>query len=164
MLSFEFVSARLDGEWQGPPGLTVLYDRRCPLCRRLKGWLGGQATLVPIEFLASGSDEARARYPRLDHERTMTVLTVVAGNGAVYEGERAWLVCAWALPAWQPVAEHLGGRAALLGVKLVARAVDRHRLRRLDNPYGPGCETCRITPPQFPERSEVRGWRGGTTR
>ncbi len=148
MLSFELASARLDGDWRGWPGLTVLYDGRCPLCRRLKAWLGGQPTLVPIRFMPSGSDEARARFPGLDHERTMTVLTVVAGNGAVYEGERAWLACAWALPRWQPVAEHLGSRPALLGVRAVSRIVDRHRQRSLAHIYGPSCETCRISTPQ----------------
>lgn len=147
MFSFELASARLEGEWRGPPGLTVLYDQRCPLCRRLKAWLGSQPTLVRIEFVASGSDEATRRYPHLDHERTMTVLTVVATDGAVYEGERAWLACAWTLPRWQPVAEHLGSRPALLGVKVVARAVDRHRERRLASTYRPSCDTCGISAP-----------------
>jgi hypothetical protein len=153
MLSFELESARLDGDWRGPPGLTVLYDQRCSLCRRLKTWLGSQSTLVPVEFVASGSHEATRRYPRLDHERTMTVLTVVAGDGAVYEGERAWLVCAWTLPRWQPVAEHLGSRPALQAVKVVARAVDRHRERRLASLYGPDCDTCGISAPA-PEKTD----------
>jgi predicted DCC family thiol-disulfide oxidoreductase YuxK len=142
--SFELASARLDGDWRGAPGLTVLYDQRCPLCRRLKAWLRSQPTLVPIEFVAAGSDEARRRYPQLDHQRTLTLLTVVATDGAVYEGERAWLACAWTLPRWQPVAEHLGSSPALLAVKMIARVVDRHRERRLTNLYGPACDTCGI--------------------
>lgn len=144
MLSFELASAKLDGDWRGVPALTVLYDQRCSLCRRLKMWLEYQQTLVPIEFLASGSHAARCKYPSLDHERTMTILTVVATNGAVYEAERAWLACAWTLPRWQPVAEHLGSRPALLAVKVVARVVDRHRQRSLASVYGPGC-ACEIT-------------------
>jgi predicted DCC family thiol-disulfide oxidoreductase YuxK len=152
MPSFELATAQLDGDWSGAPGLTVLYDRRCPLCRRLKVWLGSQRTLVPIEFLASASREARSRYPQLDHERTTRTLTVVATDGAVYEGERAWLACAWTLPRWQPVAEHLGNRPALLAVKVLARTVDRHRERALASLYGPGCDTCGIAvaPPEGP--------------
>lgn len=121
--------------------LTVLYDERCPLCRRLKHWLGRQPTLSAVGFLAADSPEARRRFPHLDHPRTTQVLTVVASDGAVYEGERAWLVCGWALPAWQPVAEHLGHGARLRMVRVAARLVDgyRHRLIR-----SAPCESCRM--------------------
>ena len=109
--------------------LTVLYDERCPLCRRLKAWLARQATLHPFEFVAADSGEARRRFPDLDHRRSTRVLTVVTSDGAVYEGERAWLVCGWALPGWQPVTESLGGRLRLRLVALAARTADvsRHR-------------------------------------
>ncbi len=109
--------------------------------------MGTQATLVPIAFISAASEQARARFPYLDHNRTTTVLTVVAANGAIYEAERAWLVCAWALPAWQPVAERLGSRTRLVLVRAVARTVDRHRQRTLTRIYGPGCDTCRISTP-----------------
>ena len=148
MLSFELVSAKLDGDWRGPSGFTVLYDQRCPLCRRLRGWLAAEPTLVPIQFLAAATPEAMARYPALDHQRTTTVLTVVAADGAVYEAERAWLVCAWALPTWQPLAEHLGTRHRLLLVKAAARLVDRHRHATMRKLYGPSCDTCQISQPR----------------
>jgi predicted DCC family thiol-disulfide oxidoreductase YuxK len=109
--------------------LTVLYDERCPLCRRLKAWLGRQATLHPIAFVAADSAEARRRFPQLDHARTTRVLTLVTSDGAVYEGERAWLVCGWALPAWQPVTEGLGGRVRLRLVAFAARTADVYRHR-----------------------------------
>ena len=150
MVSFELASAALDGDWWGPPSLTVLYDQRCPLCQRLREWLGAQATLVPIEFVAAASAEAVARYPGLDHIRTTTVLTVVTQEGAVYEAERAWLVCAWALPAWQAAAEHFGTQRRLVLVKAVARLVDRHRHAAVRKLYGPDCDTCRISPPGPP--------------
>lgn len=113
--------------------LAVLYDERCPLCRRLKTWLARQATLHPFEFVAADSAEARRRFPDLDHRRSKRVLTVVTSDGAVYEGERAWLVCGWALPAWQPVTESLGGRLRLRVVGLAARTADVYRHR---------CPTC----------------------
>ena len=146
-MSPAMAQAILEGGQRGHTALTVLYDERCPLCRKLRAWLGRQATNLPIEFVASASPEARRRFPTLDHPRTTTILTVVAQNGAVYEGERAWLVCAWALPAWRPLAERLGTRPRLLMVKAVAKAVDRHRRRVLATTYGPGCDTCRIAAP-----------------
>jgi len=132
--------------------LTVLYDERCPLCRRLKAWLAGQATLVPVRFVPAGGEAARRRFPELDHERTTTVLTVVTERGEVYEGERAWLVCGWALPAWQPLAERFSGRRGRRAAALAARAVDayRHRLMVLDRSPETSCDRCRIAAPPPP--------------
>src|SRR4051812_28704788 len=100
MMTSAMAEAIVQGGERRRPSLTVLYDERCPLCRRLKEWLGDQPTLSPVEFLAADSAEAHARFPRLDHARTTRVLAVVTSNGAVYEGERAWLVCGWVLPTW----------------------------------------------------------------
>src|SRR3954470_20577254 len=157
VMSPAMAQAILEGGQRGHTALTVLYDERCPLCRKLRAWLGRQATNLPIEFVASASPEARRRFPTLDHARTTTVLTVVAQNGAVYEGERAWLVCAWALPRWQPVAEHFGSRLRLRLVRFAARGVDGYRHRLIRATYGDGCDgDCRVTatsqapPPTWP--------------
>ena len=147
MQSFELASAALDGVWRGAPSLVVLFDQRCPLCRRLRAWLASQSTLVHIEFIPAASPEARSRFPALDHQRTTTVLTVVAANGAVYEAERAWLACAWALPAWQPLAERFTTRPRLLMIKVAARTLDRHRHRKMARLYGQPCDTCTYAAP-----------------
>src|SRR3954471_23681263 len=136
MMTLTMAEAVVTGGRNGHTGLTVLYDERCPLCRRLRAWLASQATNLPVDFVAAASAEARRRFPDLDHERTTTVLTVVARNGAVYESERAWLVCAWALPRWQPVAEHFGSRRRLRWVRLAARVVDGHRHRLIRRAAG----------------------------
>ncbi len=130
MLSPEMAEAIVQGGRRERLTLAALYDRRCPLCRRLKEWLGAQATLAAVQFIPADSAEAHARFPLLDHTRTTRVLTVVSSDGAVYEGERAWLVCAWSLPGWQPVAEHLGTGIGLRLVRLSVRTIDgyRHRL------------------------------------
>jgi predicted DCC family thiol-disulfide oxidoreductase YuxK len=138
-------AALVQGGHRGSLSLTALYDDRCPLCRRLKEWLGAQATLAPIEFLPADSAAAHRRFPRLDHDRTTRVLTVVSSDGGVYEGERAWLVCAWALPAWQPLTEHFGTGLRLRLVRLAARAVDGHRHRRRAGTEP--CARCSIATP-----------------
>lgn len=144
MMSLGMAQAIIDGAERGATTLTVLYDRRCPLCRRLKSWLAGQPTTAPVEFVAAGSAEARGRYPRLDHDRTLRLLTVVTPTGAVYEGERAWMVCAWALPRWQPWAEGFGGGLGLPVVAVAARVVDGYRHRRIARAEGGTCENCRV--------------------
>jgi predicted DCC family thiol-disulfide oxidoreductase YuxK len=156
MLTPQMADAWWQGECRGRVPLTVLYDLRCPLCRKLRAWLEGQATVVPIEFLAAASPEAVRRFPRLDHQRTITVLTVVAADGAVFEGERAWLVCAWALPSWQPVAERLGTRTRLPLVRILARTVDWYRHRLIARSYGETCAQCRLAAPcpqEYPYRA-----------
>jgi predicted DCC family thiol-disulfide oxidoreductase YuxK len=152
MLTSEMAHAIVQGGQRGSLTLTALYDERCPLCRRLKAWLSRQVTLAPIEFLAAASPAARARFPSLDHERTTRVLTVVTSDGAVYEGERAWLVCGWSLAAWQPLAEHLGSGVGLRLVRLATWAVDgyRHHLVREAEP----CDRCSIAAPAPPVRSQ----------
>lgn len=137
MITSAMADAILAGGRRDELTLAVLYDERCPLCRRLKAWLARQATLHPFEFVAADSPQARRRFPDLDHPRTTRVLTVVTSDGAVYEGERAWLVCGWAQPAWQPVTENLGGPLRLKLVALAARRADVYRHRT-----GQQCRDC----------------------
>ncbi|MFE6482906.1 thiol-disulfide oxidoreductase DCC family protein [Streptomyces sp. NPDC057757] len=88
-------------------GLTVLYDAHCSLCSFLRDWLGRQPQLVPLRFVAAGSDEARGRYPELDHSVTLEEITVVGDAGQVYRGPAAWVVCLWALREHRPLAHRL---------------------------------------------------------
>ncbi|HTJ34079.1 MAG TPA: DUF393 domain-containing protein [Dactylosporangium sp.] len=87
--------------------LTVLYDASCGLCRTARSWLAGRSQLVPLEFLAAGSDEARRRYPALEVEQTLADITVVADDGGVYTGDAAWLMCLWALDGYRGLAARL---------------------------------------------------------
>lgn len=109
--------------------LTVLYDERCELCRRLQDWLGRQPRLNQVEFIAADSPEAHARFPELDHPRSTRILTVVSSDGRVYEAERAWLICGWTLPAWRPVAEHLSTTMHRPFVRLGGHLVNAYRHR-----------------------------------
>ena len=111
--------------------LTVLYDAQCGLCRRFKDWLAaqrpgpnGKGEVVRLRFVPAGSAYARARYPELDHAATLREVTVVADDGSVYVGDRAWIVCLWstwehrrtavrlATPAMRPVARAMVQAAA----------------------------------------------------
>jgi len=77
--------------------LTVLYDASCALCRRARGWLDRQAQNVRLEFVAAASNQARQRFPELDPAETLKEMYVVDEHGQVYRGEKAWLMCLWAL-------------------------------------------------------------------
>ena len=144
LMTLGMANAVIAGADRAAAPLTVLYDERCPLCRKLRAWLATQPTTISIAFLAAGSPEARRRFPFLDHERSMVVLTVVDPGGAVYEAERAWLACAWAIPRWQPVAERLNGRLRLKVVSAFAGGVDRYRHHAM----GRSCDGCTVAAPR----------------
>ncbi|WP_251094633.1 DCC1-like thiol-disulfide oxidoreductase family protein [Streptomyces sp. Caat 7-52] len=101
-------------------GLTVLYDAQCALCTHLRHWLARQSQLVPLELLPAGSAGAHARFPGLDHARTLEEITVVGDSGQVYRGSRAWIVVLWALREHRPLAHRLATPA---GAKLARGAV-----------------------------------------
>ncbi|MEV3873299.1 DUF393 domain-containing protein [Streptomyces sp. NPDC049906] len=100
--------------------LTVLYDATCPLCAFLRGWLTRQPQLVRLDFVPAGSDEARRRFPALDHASTLVDITVVADGGQVYRGAHAWVVCLWALGEYRALAHRL---ATPQGARLAKGAV-----------------------------------------
>ncbi|MET7730953.1 DCC1-like thiol-disulfide oxidoreductase family protein [Streptomyces sp. NPDC005402] len=87
--------------------LTVLYDADCSLCAFLRDWLVRQPQLVPLEMVPAGSEEARRRYPGLDHRATLEEITVVGDAGQVYRDTAAWIVTLWALREHRPLAHRL---------------------------------------------------------
>jgi predicted DCC family thiol-disulfide oxidoreductase YuxK len=137
-----------DGQGADPAGhgagrigsFTVLYDADCPLCRAAHRWLAGRAPLVPLEFVAAGSAEARRRFPDLDHAATLRDLTVIADTGAVYVHDGAWLACLWALADYRGMADRLGSPALLPAARrfIAAAAAVRGRTRQAD--YGDVCD------------------------
>ncbi len=84
--------------------LTVLYDEACPVCRRARQWVEGQRTYVPVDFVPAGGDEARRRFPALDHAATRREITVVGDDGATYRDESAWIVVLWAVASTRQLA------------------------------------------------------------
>jgi predicted DCC family thiol-disulfide oxidoreductase YuxK len=102
--------------------LTVLFDPTCPLCRRFREWLERQLLLVPVEFVAAGSAEARRRFPTLDHARTLEEVTVVADDGAVWTRERAWVMCLWVTRSHRSLAERLARPSGLPLARAAAHA------------------------------------------
>jgi predicted DCC family thiol-disulfide oxidoreductase YuxK len=107
--------------------LTVLYDARCELCCAARDWLADQDTCMPIELIAAGSDDARARFPELEHESTQGRLTAISDEGEVFHDDKAWLMSLWATRKYH----HSGSRLAAPGVRSLTRAttswIGRHR-------------------------------------
>jgi predicted DCC family thiol-disulfide oxidoreductase YuxK len=107
--------------------LTVLYDQDCGLCRRAHEWLSQQTKLVELIFVPCASDEARRKYPELNHELTKQDLTVIGENGAVFFGPKAWLMVLWALTRYRDWSYRLSSPELLPTTKRVVSAISQNR-------------------------------------
>jgi predicted DCC family thiol-disulfide oxidoreductase YuxK len=103
--------------------MTIVYDAACGLCTRLKDWIGEQAPLVRLEFAVSGSTEVRSRFPRLP----VGELAVVADTGEVWVGNRAWIVCLWALRDYRDLAVRLTSPLLLIMAREAFAVVSKNR-------------------------------------
>ena len=108
-----------------PPvtSITIVYDAGCGLCQRAKDWIIQQAPLVGLQFVASGSSEARRRFPRLPADE----LAVVANTGEVWLGNHAWIVCLWALRGYRDLAIRLTSPLLLLMAREAFAVVSKNR-------------------------------------
>ena len=107
--------------------LTVLYDPTCGLCRRAHEWLTGQRKLVELVFVPCKSEEARQRFPYLDHDLTAKDLTVIGDQGAVYMGPKAWLMVLWALAQYREWAYRLSTPELLPTTRRVVSLISQNR-------------------------------------
>ena len=82
------------------PGLTVLYDGACPLCRREIGVYQGLTSTQPVCF-ADVSDEALPLPPGTTREQLMARFHVRLHDGALLSGAAAFLALWAALPGWR---------------------------------------------------------------
>ncbi|MFB7912401.1 thiol-disulfide oxidoreductase DCC family protein [Streptomyces sp. NPDC056061] len=127
--------------------LTVLYDARCPLCLHLRRWLERQRRLVPLSFVPAASEEARSRFPGLDHAGTLDEITVVGDRGQVYRGTSAWIVCLWALAEYRPTAHRLSTPAGRPLARATVLAAAKYRSLTA-KPCGAGDGACAVPGPE----------------
>jgi predicted DCC family thiol-disulfide oxidoreductase YuxK len=103
---------------------TILYDADCGLCTSAKDWIGRQAPLVGLQFAATGSPEARKKFPQLRADE----LAVVSNAGEVWLGDRAWIVCLWALRDYRDLAFRLTSPLLSLLAREAFAVVSKNRL------------------------------------
>ncbi len=104
--------------------LIVLYDEHCAFCERCRGWLEVQPQRVPLRFLGCRSAEAASRFGGLP---LGAELVVVDSGGRYWVGPPAFVMCLWALEAYEDLAYALAdGWLAPLGEPGFA-LLSRHR-------------------------------------
>ncbi len=113
--------------------LNVLYDGKCGLCTRMRVWIEQQPAYVAIRFIPLQAYDLEERFPGIGAFHPDQELVVVSDEGEVWQGERAWILCLWALKEYREWAQRLA-RPALL--PLARRACllisqSRHGISRL---------------------------------
>src|SRR5262245_36298006 len=114
--------------------LTVLYDSSCGFCVSCRRWLERQPSYVPLEFLPANSAAAAALYPELAGSAPEE-LTVVSGDGFVYRGSSAWIMCLWALCDYRGWAQRLSSPAFLPYARQAFEVLSRNR-KALSHAFG----------------------------
>jgi predicted DCC family thiol-disulfide oxidoreductase YuxK len=99
--------------------LYVLYDAGCGLCSHLVQWMAQQPSSYDLRFVAAGSEEARRLFPEFHSPARPEELVVISGEGAVYRGDAAFIVCLYALHSYRALAVRL----AQPGFRPLARRV-----------------------------------------
>lgn len=89
--------------------LFVVYDPRCGLCSQIRTWIERQPAYVPMQFVPSGSPVALRLLPSLPAGE----LAVVSEAGETWVGNRAWILCLWAMKEYRSWAYRLS-RPSLL--------------------------------------------------
>jgi predicted DCC family thiol-disulfide oxidoreductase YuxK len=109
-----------------PPisSFTILYDADCGLCTSTKDWIRQQVPLVGLQFVATGSPEARKRFPQL----RVGEVAVVSNTGQVWLGDHAWIVCLWALRDYRDLAFRLTSPLLSLLAREAFAVVSKNRL------------------------------------
>jgi predicted DCC family thiol-disulfide oxidoreductase YuxK len=111
--------------------LTVLFDANCAFCVRSAHWLATQRAHVTLELLPAESEQAVARFGMLPWLGQQ--LCVVAGDGRVWAGSAAFVMCLWALVDYRELAMRVAspGLAPLAQRFFRFVSARRHRLAAL---------------------------------
>ncbi|MCO4771757.1 MAG: DUF393 domain-containing protein [Deltaproteobacteria bacterium] len=105
--------------------IYVLYDPVCEVCRRCMQFLRDEPKLVSIEGLPRDGLTAARLFPDLD--RSADDLVVVSGEGAVYSGADAFIVCLWALRDYRGWADRLSRPTLRPLARRALESFSRHR-------------------------------------
>jgi predicted DCC family thiol-disulfide oxidoreductase YuxK len=111
--------------------LFVLYDQDCGICQRCRGWLSRQPAFVELRFIPLQSPEIGHRFPGLLEWPDLDLrekLVAIGDDGAVYQGQNAWIMCLYALRDYREWAQRLAHPSLLPFARRVCETVSRHRL------------------------------------
>jgi predicted DCC family thiol-disulfide oxidoreductase YuxK len=110
--------------------LYVLYDQECALCQSCRLWLMRQQAFIELHFIPLQSPEIAQLFPGLrewDELDLSEKLVVISDEGAVYQGQHAWIMCLYALREYREWAQRLAHPTLLPFARRICEVVSRNR-------------------------------------
>jgi predicted DCC family thiol-disulfide oxidoreductase YuxK len=107
--------------------LYVLYDGKCAICRRLRAWLGQQIAYVPLAFIPLQAPDIEQRFPGIGALHPDAELFVISDEGEMWRGERAWIICLWALREYREWSQRLAHPALLPFARRACALISENR-------------------------------------
>ncbi len=136
-----------------PRADVILYDGRCPLCRRSVARLARWDRRGELAFLAIDDPSRAARFPHMAEDDLYEQMHLVDRAGRVHRGAAALRVIARRVPRLWPLVPLLHVPGSLPLWQWLYRAVAR---RRYGSPRTTACEepACRLhgRPPGMPDQ------------
>jgi predicted DCC family thiol-disulfide oxidoreductase YuxK len=112
--------------------LYVLYDHGCGLCSHLVQWMSQQHSSCEVHYVAAGSTHARLLFPKLLSPARPEELVVVSGEGVVYRGDDAFIMCLYALDSYRSLAVRVSRPAFRALARRLFSMISTNRLRLSD--------------------------------
>jgi predicted DCC family thiol-disulfide oxidoreductase YuxK len=108
--------------------LYVLFDGECAMCRNSCAWLGRQPAFIELQLIPLQSPEIGRHFPGVEKMDLRERLVVVSDEGAVYQGQYAWVMCLYALREYRVWSQRLAHPALLHLARHVCELVSKNRL------------------------------------
>jgi len=111
--------------------LYVLFDAECGLCRMCRNWLKAQPAFIELSFIALQSSEIDNLFPGLRDWNQLDLsekLVAISDEGAVYQGQHAWIMCLYALREHRALSLRLANPLLLPFARRVCELVSSNRL------------------------------------
>jgi predicted DCC family thiol-disulfide oxidoreductase YuxK len=111
--------------------LYVLFDQECALCQGCRQWLMRQQAFIELHFIPLQSPEIASLFPGLkewDQLDLSEKLVVISDEGAVYQGQNAWIMCLYALCEYREWAQRLAHPVLFPFARRVCEVVSSNRL------------------------------------
>jgi predicted DCC family thiol-disulfide oxidoreductase YuxK len=112
--------------------LYVLYDHGCGLCSHVVQWMSQQHSSCEVHYVAAGSTDARRMFPELVSPARPEELIVVSGEGVVYRGDDAFIMCLYALDAYRRLAVRISRPTFRPLARRLFSMISTNRLRLSD--------------------------------
>jgi predicted DCC family thiol-disulfide oxidoreductase YuxK len=105
----------------------VLYDPKCELCSRLKGWLLVQRSWLGLSMIPAGSEKAERMFPGVKDLAGCNDLVVISDEGDVYLNNSAWIMALYALEDYRDWACRLAHPLVMPFARQAFEIVSRNR-------------------------------------